>query len=333
MPGVPENSVWSSMKYEPPRGRCNFKNGIVSGTCSCMRFMLHPVKAATSFECDGCNHHASYHNLDNPEDDRVLARWAEQAKQIAPASQENGHGNKRRRIADGSSHNGRQTGESSSMAQIVEVSSDDETLLRHFNIELTPPRLSHGILDDTWDDDPAHWYFLTTAVAERRALLHVPRGWKDDGRLKEEMNKARARAITAPYLEAAISRLSRAENLRTKKLSDQVIGRALLYAGNQSAMVRHELKKCHAYDLNLRRYRPDFYEPIDERCHEVWTKYRKIGKVQKWLLADDFPLEEDTQSMVFDLRWDESQRDSAVDLPLTPSFALDRYEREDLGLT
>ena len=38
------NSVWNAMNYTPPRGRCNYKSGIVSGTCSCLRFMLHPVK-------------------------------------------------------------------------------------------------------------------------------------------------------------------------------------------------------------------------------------------------------------------------------------------------
>jgi hypothetical protein len=40
--------------------------------------MLHPVKAATSFECDGCNHHASFHSLENPAEDAIIARWEEQ---------------------------------------------------------------------------------------------------------------------------------------------------------------------------------------------------------------------------------------------------------------
>ncbi|KAK3068200.1 hypothetical protein LTR53_014429 [Teratosphaeriaceae sp. CCFEE 6253] len=38
--------------------------------------MLHPVKAATSFECDGCNHHASFHLLENPAENAVLEKWA-----------------------------------------------------------------------------------------------------------------------------------------------------------------------------------------------------------------------------------------------------------------
>ncbi|KAK8207922.1 hypothetical protein M8818_004175 [Zalaria obscura] len=109
MPGVPTNSVWSSMNYTPPRGRCNFKNGIVAGTCPCLRFMLHPVKAATSFECDGCGHHASYHSLENPAEDAVLSKWAEQEKALAPASSSNrqiskrAQGTKRQRITSDSS--------------------------------------------------------------------------------------------------------------------------------------------------------------------------------------------------------------------------------------
>lgn len=39
-------SVWAAMNYTPPRGKCNFKNGLMSGTCSCLRFMLHPVKVS-----------------------------------------------------------------------------------------------------------------------------------------------------------------------------------------------------------------------------------------------------------------------------------------------
>jgi hypothetical protein len=43
--------------------------------------MLHPVKAATSFECDGCNHHASFHSLENKEEDAILKKWEEQSQQ------------------------------------------------------------------------------------------------------------------------------------------------------------------------------------------------------------------------------------------------------------
>ncbi|KAK5115308.1 hypothetical protein LTR62_001508 [Meristemomyces frigidus] len=75
---IPANSVWSAMNYTPPRGRCNYKASLMSPACPCLRFMLHPVKAATSFECDGCNHHASFHLLENPTEDTVLKKWAEQ---------------------------------------------------------------------------------------------------------------------------------------------------------------------------------------------------------------------------------------------------------------
>ena len=36
--------------------------------------MVHPLKAASSFECDGCNHHASFHKMENHVDDEFLSR-------------------------------------------------------------------------------------------------------------------------------------------------------------------------------------------------------------------------------------------------------------------
>ncbi|KAI4766018.1 hypothetical protein E4T52_00330 [Aureobasidium sp. EXF-3400] len=97
---IPANSVWSSMNYTPPRGSCNYKNGMISNKCPCLRFMLHPVKAATSFECDGCGHHASYHNLDNPSEDAILAKWSAQEKTASTQQQQptTSSRNKRRRI-------------------------------------------------------------------------------------------------------------------------------------------------------------------------------------------------------------------------------------------
>jgi hypothetical protein len=41
---------------------------------------------STSFECDGCNHHASFHSMDNPADNEVIKRWATQALE-APAQE------------------------------------------------------------------------------------------------------------------------------------------------------------------------------------------------------------------------------------------------------
>ncbi|KXS96381.1 hypothetical protein AC578_8447 [Pseudocercospora eumusae] len=97
---APLNSVWSAMEYKPPRGRCNYKTSILS-SCPCLRFMLHPVKAATSFDCDGCNHHASFHSLENTAEDAVLKKWSEQEAQDAITDATEGATNrKRRRIAE-----------------------------------------------------------------------------------------------------------------------------------------------------------------------------------------------------------------------------------------
>lgn len=76
--------------------------------------MLHPVKvsrrctwlaigayhwpqAATSFDCDGCNHHASFHSLENVEEDAVLKKWSELESRDATEGASN---KKRRRIAE-----------------------------------------------------------------------------------------------------------------------------------------------------------------------------------------------------------------------------------------
>ncbi|KAF2224061.1 hypothetical protein BDZ85DRAFT_96739 [Elsinoe ampelina] len=115
---IPATSVWQAMSYTPPRGKCNFKSGLMSGTCSCLRFMLHPVKAATSFECDGCSHHASFHLMENPEENAIIERWANAEENretalvplgrrvnVGNASEgtSGGAGTKRRRVANGES--------------------------------------------------------------------------------------------------------------------------------------------------------------------------------------------------------------------------------------
>lgn len=48
--------------------------------CACLRFMIHPVKAATSFDCDGCSHHASFHKMENRAEDEIVARWRAEEK-------------------------------------------------------------------------------------------------------------------------------------------------------------------------------------------------------------------------------------------------------------
>ncbi|EME46633.1 hypothetical protein DOTSEDRAFT_22679 [Dothistroma septosporum NZE10] len=96
---APKNSVWSAMDYKPPRGKCGYKTSYIS-SCPCLRFMLHPVKAATSFDCDGCNHHASFHALEDETEDAILKKWAEQEANSNAGQAAGGAGVKRRRIAE-----------------------------------------------------------------------------------------------------------------------------------------------------------------------------------------------------------------------------------------
>ncbi|KAK5288547.1 hypothetical protein LTR16_003338 [Cryomyces antarcticus] len=79
MATVPRDSIWSSMNYVPPRGRCNHKPSLLSNNCSCLRFMVHPLKISSSFDCDGCNHHACFHSMENRADDEVVKRWQREA--------------------------------------------------------------------------------------------------------------------------------------------------------------------------------------------------------------------------------------------------------------
>lgn len=61
----------------------------------------HIKQAATSFECDGCGHHASYHNLDNPSEDAILAKWSAAQVKLASTQQQQpttSSRNKRKRI-------------------------------------------------------------------------------------------------------------------------------------------------------------------------------------------------------------------------------------------
>ncbi|KAF3189156.1 hypothetical protein TWF788_011276 [Orbilia oligospora] len=66
--GLPQNSIWTTMSYPIPRGPCLQKSSLISA-CSCQRFMVHPLKATTSFDCDGCSHHASFHKMKSHEEE------------------------------------------------------------------------------------------------------------------------------------------------------------------------------------------------------------------------------------------------------------------------
>ena len=37
--------------------------------------MIHPLKAATSYDCDGCGHHASFHRMESKEEEEIARRW------------------------------------------------------------------------------------------------------------------------------------------------------------------------------------------------------------------------------------------------------------------
>lgn len=36
---------------------------------------------ATAFECDGCGHHASFHSMENKEEEAIARRWKEEEKE------------------------------------------------------------------------------------------------------------------------------------------------------------------------------------------------------------------------------------------------------------
>jgi hypothetical protein len=41
------------------------------------------VQSSSSYECDGCGHHASFHNMENKSDDEIRKRWEQEAKDRA----------------------------------------------------------------------------------------------------------------------------------------------------------------------------------------------------------------------------------------------------------
>ncbi|KZF18965.1 hypothetical protein L228DRAFT_51552 [Xylona heveae TC161] len=102
-PQIFTNNIWVQMGYTPPRGPCTHKASLIAPGCPCLRFMIHPTKAATSFECDGCGHHASYHQLENKKEDEILARW--RAEEASANDRHPITGRKRRRTQRGTGNN------------------------------------------------------------------------------------------------------------------------------------------------------------------------------------------------------------------------------------
>jgi MinD superfamily P-loop ATPase len=56
------------------------------------------LQAASSFECDGCGHHASYHALENPAEDKILQKWSEQEAEVKQQQAAVGASKKRKLI-------------------------------------------------------------------------------------------------------------------------------------------------------------------------------------------------------------------------------------------
>ncbi|EMD97856.1 hypothetical protein COCC4DRAFT_200773 [Bipolaris maydis ATCC 48331] len=81
-------NVWTQMNYVPPRGQCNHKPSLLVARCPCLRFMLHPLKSSSSYECDGCGHHASFHSMENKTEDEIRKRWETEAKERAQQNDE-----------------------------------------------------------------------------------------------------------------------------------------------------------------------------------------------------------------------------------------------------
>jgi len=45
--------------------------------------LLTSSRSSSSYECDGCNHHASFHNMENKIEDEIRKKWAQEAKDKA----------------------------------------------------------------------------------------------------------------------------------------------------------------------------------------------------------------------------------------------------------
>ena len=65
----------TQMSYKFPRGPCRQTSTILSSRCPCLRFMIHPSAASNSFSCDGCGHHASFHEMRSESEEYVQGRW------------------------------------------------------------------------------------------------------------------------------------------------------------------------------------------------------------------------------------------------------------------
>ncbi|KAH6864664.1 hypothetical protein B0T12DRAFT_391009 [Alternaria alternata] len=91
-------NVWTQMNYVPPRGQCNHKPSLLAAKCPCLRFMLHPLKSSSSYECDGCGHHASFHTMENKIEDEIRKRWEVEAAERRKEEEEGGRQRPKKRV-------------------------------------------------------------------------------------------------------------------------------------------------------------------------------------------------------------------------------------------
>lgn len=62
--------------------------------------MLNPLQAASSFACDGCGHHASFHNLRNPTEEVPEVEIVEERRMVNGSAKNGnviGNGSSRKR--------------------------------------------------------------------------------------------------------------------------------------------------------------------------------------------------------------------------------------------
>jgi hypothetical protein len=58
--------------------------------------LLTSSQSASSYECDGCAHHASFHSMENRSEDEVRKRWEQEAKDKADKEDEGQQRTKKR---------------------------------------------------------------------------------------------------------------------------------------------------------------------------------------------------------------------------------------------
>jgi len=51
---------------------------VPSSLCSALKLNLK--QSSSSYECDGCAHHASFHSMENKQEDEIRKRWEQEAK-------------------------------------------------------------------------------------------------------------------------------------------------------------------------------------------------------------------------------------------------------------